>query len=266
MRGHFKKVAILAMTLLLCLLTLLGCDKVVVPQGTNPQTPLETVTPEIIPEGGGSIVDGAEDWLPDIIVKDDGTADDIFGNDFNDSVKYTYDATNVSFKTVAGAFTTANGNGVFSDFTTTASNSMAVCTNTTAPFLYGTISCDVITKTDTDTGIVFGLSDNGSSKYWEGNGINYYFFFLGRDGTAYLGKTANGVWYVVKIVDYSFNASDVFNLKVVFKGSAIYCFVNKDLFFDCREQAPLKGTGFGVRSGAVGVKFTNLTVTSDYVY
>ncbi len=224
----------------------------------------EVLHPEVVVPKAPADID--DNWMPQVLVKDnDPTETDKLNSDFDDSTKYTYNSSTVAFKTVAGALTTQAGTGEFPTFTTTAGNSMAVCNTAQAPFPYGTISCDVKTVTDTDSGIVFGLSSSAPS-YWEGAGIGYYFFFLGRDGTAYLGKTDNGMWYVVNIVDYSFNSVDTYNLKVVFKGTTIYCYVNNDLMFAVRDTAALKGTGFGVRSGAAGVVFSNLTVTNDYNY
>ena len=263
MKGTFLKV-VTALTVFILSFSAFGCSAgaVIQPNKTGDGVTPEAITPEEIIIDSGSGDESTGEWIPDIVVKEDDT--NIFDDDFDDSVKYTYNASTVTFKTVAGSLTTAQGSGIFTDFTTTAQGSMAVCT--TQAFPYGTISVDVKTLTNTDSGIVFGLSDSGANTYWEGNGVSYYFFFLGQDGTVYLGKTDNGRWYVVKIVDFTFNANTVYNLKVVYKGSAIYGFVDGDLKFAVRDSEPLSGTGFGVRSGASGVQFTNLTVTNDYVY
>ena len=266
MKGNTAKVITLFVSLLLTASVLFGCGTVgvVITPNVNGEgeTPVVIVPEQTNPGSSDEVVED-EDFVPDIVVKDEGSSD-IFGDNFDDSIKYTYNSSTVIFRSVAGGFNTATGNGEFVDFTSTAAGSMSVSTSVSFP--YGTISCDVKTVADTDSGIIFGLSDGGRNSYWEGGGISYYFFFLGRDGTAYLGKTDNGTWYVVKTIDYTFNYTDYYNLKVVYKGSAIYCFVNDDLVFACRESSPLTGTGFGVRAGASGVSFKNLTVTSDYVY
>lgn len=266
MKGNMVKVITMILATILCVSLLFGCNTtvgtVIEPTANGQQEEATAVTPEKVED---EIIEEPDDseWIADIIVKEDG-GEDIFGDDFDDSIKYTYDSTTVAFSTVSGGFTTESGSGLFADHTSTTTGSMAVCTSVAFP--YGTISVDVKTQTNTDTGIVFGLSCSNKTSFWEGYGVSYYFFFLGQDGTAYLGKTDNGHWTVVKIVDYTFNATDYFNLKVVYKGSAIYCFVNGALMFAVRDSAALTGTGFGIRTGASGVAFKNLTVTNDYVY
>lgn len=223
-------------------------------QGGTAITP-EVNTPTTGGEGGS--------WVPGIF-------DDTLGSgtieDIDDSQKYVYDSSTVSFATVAGSLSFSQGQGEFTDFVTQGGNSMAVCDNENAPFPYGTITCNVKTKTNTDSGIVFGLSSNGIPTYWEGYGISYYFFFLGQDGTAYLGKTDNGGWTVCAIVDYTFNDTDTYELKVVYKGSKICGYVNGELMVSYRDGDPLTGTGFGVRSGGAGVSFSDLAVTNEYLY
>lgn len=199
-------------------------------------------------------------WVPSIIDRDESS--NVF-DEIDDSVKYTYNASTVKFTTVNGSFSTSSGSGTYSDFKTTNTYSLAVCTSVKFP--YGTLSCDMKNVSDADSGIVFGLSGSGSS-FWEGSGVSYYFFFLNKSGVAYLGKTDNGNWSVCKYVSYSYNTTSYYNLKVVFQGSKICCYVNGELLFAYRDSNVLKGTGFGIRSSQSGVEFKNISVTNNYNY
>lgn len=207
--------------------------------------------------------EGTEPWIPDIIDRDE--PNDEFLDDFDDSQTYVYSRETVTLEKVNGGILNGEDEGGLGNYVTTGANSMAVSTTESAPFPYGTITCSVKTKTNTDSGIVFGLNSNVSS-FWEGSGISYYFFFLGRDGTAYLGKTDNGIWAECHVVTYAFNANDFYRLKVVYIGNKICCYVNDELMFGIRDNNSLKGTRYGVRSGASGVEFKDLTITNEYRY
>lgn len=226
---------------------------------TPADLPDGALTPEEIRPNPPKPPEPSEPWIPDILDRDDGF---VFPDETDDSVKYAYD--DLSFGNVSGSFSVSSEQSVKA-YLAASDNSMAVCDSEEAPFRYGTISCALKPKTNTDSGLVFGLSGNQSS-YWEGPGIRYYFFFLSRDGTAYLGKTADGVWSMLQTVPYVFNDTDTYTLKIVYKNGKICGYVNQELLIACRDNTPLTGTGFGMRSGAAGVKFSELNVTSEYLY
>ncbi len=205
--------------------------------------------------------------VPDFEINDSPTSDDDFifeiididdrdEKPFDDSVKYDY---SIDLKTVSGTFdymTTTD------EYVSGQTDSMAVIDS--APFPYGTISCTVKTSTETDSGLVFGLSGNGYDYFWE-QGVSYYFFFLSREGKAYLGKV-NGGWNIVKIVDYSFTADRAYRMKVVYRNARIWCFINDELMFAVKDHMPLNGTGCGIRTGMPGVTFGDIQVTNNYVF
>lgn len=86
-------------------------------------------------------------------------------------------------------------NGSFKDnLVSVEGNSLAL--NKAQEFTSGTIQLTVnLAGIKSDSGIVFGLEDNGSSEFWE-KGVSYYFYFVSIDGLAYLGKVANGAWQI----------------------------------------------------------------------
>lgn len=175
---------------------------------------------------------------------------------FDDSVKYSY--TN-AFRTVSGNISVSEG-----VYTAQYANSMAV-DNTTA-FPYGTISCTVRSNNTNDSGIVFGLTENGASSYWE-SGVSYYFFFLGQGGNAYLGKVDGG-WSALKVVSLggAIDSTRDYSVKVVLKSNKICCYVDGVLMFGYKDENFLTGTCYGIRAGAAGVTFSNVTVTNEYDY
>ena len=225
------------------------------------EAPEGTVVPSVKDTASQPVDQGS--WVPEIIDKD---KDNTLGDEaIDDSTKYTYTKDLCLLFAASGGMISSEGTGALYDYATTTANTLMVSTENSSPFPYGTFSCDVKTANDTDSGIVFGLSASSVS-FWEGNGTSYYFYFLGRDGTAYLGKTDNGSWYVLKIINYSFNFEDYYNLKVVYRGSKILCYVNNDLVLSYRDTTPLKGARWGLRSGATNVSFKNVALTSDYLY
>lgn len=126
-------------------------------------------------------------------------------------------------------------------------------------FTSGTFSAHVKAKTASDNGIIFGLTNNGLSSYWE-VGVSYYFFFVSRDGTAYLGKVSNG-WselHNVPISDYSIN--NTYKLTVEWDGTTINCYVDDELYFTYTDSNPLTGNRYGIRAGTPEVEFTNITI------
>ncbi len=202
-------------------------------------------------------------WTPAII---DDDPDKSIGDDvIDDSARYVYDNATVSFTAANGGYSTS-GSGALYNLTATRNDSLIVSTTESSPFGYGTFSATFKPVADADIGIVFGL-DSTSNYFWEGRGINYYFFFLGRDGkNAFLGETKNGEWYTCTYKAFTFNTIEEFNLKVVLRGTKICCYVNDELVFGYRDANVLKGTRWGVRSGAANVTFSNIFVTNDYLY
>lgn len=173
--------------------------------------------------------------------------------ELDDSVKYDYD---VSFTTRGGRWTEDEG-----VFTSASANSLAV--NTSTPFRYGTYSCFIKPNSSTDNGLVFCFSGNGS---WE-SGNSYYFFFLDRNGGAYLGKVSNGVWSEVsRVVIGQISSSRFYELKVVLLGNKILCYVDDEMIFGVKDNSLLPGSGYGIRAGGTGVVIRDIAITSDYVY
>lgn len=177
-------------------------------------------------------------------------------SNFDDSTKYDY-----TDYELAGRMFNKDGNV----YTSTGSNALFV--NTTTPFPYGTISADVKSTNSVDTGFILGYS-NTTSDLWEGQGISYYFVFLGQGGVAYIGKTDNGNWEALatKNLGYTIDSNKTYNLKVVYKSNVILLFVNGELEVSYRDVKPLTGVYAGIRTGTSGCSFTNLTLTNEYVY
>ena len=102
----------------------------------------------------------------------------------------------------------------------------------------------------------------------EGEGIEYYFLFLGQGGSAYLGKTQNGKWSTLKVVQLSsaVDENKDYNLKAVYASNKILFYIDGELIFGYKDSAALKGTKFGFRTGASGVTFKDFTATSEYLY
>lgn len=184
---------------------------------------------------------------------------------FDDSTKYTYDlASNLENK--SGEVQVLPGT-TENTYTVSTFKPSSLAVDTTTPFTYGTIETTVAQTKANDSGIIFKCEDNGLNAFWEGN-VAYYFYFLSQDGTAYLGKTDYGMWYELavssKITGYK--VGDPVKLKVVLKGSKILCFANDQLMFGYKDNNPILGTSYGFRAGLSDVYFTDVSVSSEYIY
>lgn len=245
-----KRITTLFSLILCCVLffSLGGCGTI------TPETAFQPEADKVSPtEASESIEDSeyGEDFVPDIIDNDKDKSTD---NDFDDSVKYDYG--DVSFD--ASSFTQSDG--VF----TSVGGGIALANK---PFPYGTLSMTIRSKNTVDTGFVFGYTRKGAAT-WEGEGIEYYFLFLGQGGTAYLGKTQDGVWSALKTVQLSsaVDENKDYDLKLIYANGKILFYINGELIFGYRDENALKGTGFGFRTGVNGITVKNFSATSEYLY
>ena len=121
-----------------------------------------------------------------------------------------------------------------------------------------TITCDVTATSLSDNGLVFRLTDNGTSKYWEDPGVSYYHFFLSADNTAYLGAVnySGQVWKEIKVVPLNdYNYEEKHTLKVELNENNIKCYVDGELLISVTDSA-LSGGRYGVRSRGVNTQFS----------
>lgn len=181
---------------------------------------------------------------------------------YDDSIKYEYDfANNAIYDDEAAAIL-----GIGEDQTISTYKQNTILFDRTTPFSYGTIEVTINESIACDAGIIFCVEDNGLDTFWEGN-VAYYFYFVSKDGTAYLGKTDYGNWselLVTAIPGYSVG-TDV-KLKVILKGTKILCYANDELIGGYKDKNPIMGTSYGLRAGGSGVSYTNLSITSEYKY
>lgn len=245
-----------------------GCGETVDPQTLLPEqdgtgspaaviTPSEDVDAALPPsEGGNGEVDEptpSEPFVPDILDKDG----DVIEGNYDFSTVYDYTGATLTYMNGEMSFS----NGVY---TVEHTRSFWANTDSQTPFPYGTLSADVVGKGG-DVGIVFGLSQSGINT-WEGNGISYYFYFVSTSGLAYLGKTDNGSWSALKTVEIAnFDANTSYELKVIYKGNKMLCFVDGELSFTYADLDPLSGTGWGIRSDMVDSTIANVSVSSAFL-
>ncbi len=245
-----------------------GCTTAINPEVIG-EGEVEIVSPEEISNGGnqGGNQGGTdtpivpdEPFVPDINDTDDKVQ---IGGDYDFSTQYDY--TGATLTTVNGSFSVgSDSNGT--TYVATTGNALSVNMGSTGiPFPYGTMSADVVNNTS-DSGIVFGLSST-RSYFWEGTGISYYFYFVSFQGYIYLGKADNGGWSALcNSTIPNWSGSTSYNLKVVYKGTKILCFLNDEYVFSYSESTPLKGTGWGVRAGASGASIKNVKISSSFTY
>ncbi len=173
-------------------------------------------------------------------------------------------------KTYSNALTARTGSMTKSNNNYTSSGS-ALYVNENADFDQGTIQVSVKASSSADSGIVFGLTGNGKTSYWEDSGVSYYFLFIARGGTISLGKVNNtgkgSTWTSLDSYKISgFTSGQSYNLKLVLSGTEACCYVNDKLYLIFSERYFLQGKGFGLRAGGADITFNNFTVSGDCLY
>lgn len=118
------------------------------------------------------------------------------------------------------------------------------------------VSITMSKHTAGDNGIVFALTDNDHSSYWETNGEQYYSFFItASNGNSRL-ATINPNWKQVIEVDTDKAPDDTYKMEAILDraNNKIHCFVNGSKVFTIDGEI-FAGTAFGVRAGEVGVEY-----------
>lgn len=114
---------------------------------------------------------------------------------------------------------------------------------------------------DSDNGVVFALTGT-DGLYWEGRGIQYYFFFISQSGNAYLGKANNGGWIACAekaIANYS--NLGTYRIKITKDEGSICCYVNDVMYIFYNDPIPFQGTKFGLRAGSTNVAYKDIKLT-----
>ena len=130
-------------------------------------------------------------------------------------------------------------------------------------FIYGSLEATMKIGGAADNGLIFSLTANDTHAYWEAD-VSYYFFFVSKDGFAFLGKVDNGTWANCQLVDipgYTTNKS--YTLKIEKDATTIYGYVDGNCLITYADSFPLTGTGYGLRAGGSGVSFSNIKCQSS---
>ena len=116
-----------------------------------------------------------------------------------------------------------------------------------------------------DSGIIFGVTykENELDRYWEADGVSYYYFFVNVNNCAYLAKSDNGQWKQLGRVEgiNGYNADGEYPLSVSFENGLISCFVGNECLIKYQDSNPLTGTGVGYRAQKAGTYYSALTVS-----
>ena len=168
-------------------------------------------------------------------------------------------------------YTTANGkvtpleNGIKSSSV----DALAIYNNST--FTHGMISMEMKLGTAIgDNGIIFGLKNTtGKNIFWEGEGVTYYFFFVSKAGSAYLGKTTNGQWTVcgeTPIEGFTLNKAYTLTVSRDKSNSSydiINCYVDDVLYVSYKDTKAIDGTGYGIRAGSSGIEYGTFKISDE---
>ena len=128
----------------------------------------------------------------------------------------------------------------------------------------GTLSIDMYLSTSAsfrDNGITLQVNSD-SRAFWERQGTSYYFLFMSKDGNLILGETYNGYWHAHNVCENPHIHLDNWNtFKVVMANSYFAIYLNDVFVF--AHYLHLQDLSFGIRAGAAGVKYRNISTTSS---
>lgn len=159
------------------------------------------------------------------------------------------------YHSVCGSFNYTNGEKTLLKATSIAPGAMLIKDN--CSIYNGTLTMNLTANEKADNGIVFRVSNNGKTSYWE-EGVSYYFFFISRDGNAYLGKVHNGWTNLKDTWVANYDVSKNYQLKVVLNGDSIKCYVDDQLYIDVVDS-DIKGNECGIRAGNTKAIFSLLS-------
>ncbi len=139
----------------------------------------------------------------------------------------------------------------------------AIAEKTDGEFIYGTLEATMKIGGAADNGLIFSLTPNDTHAYWEAD-VSYYFFFVSKDGLAFLGKVDNGTWTNCQHVDIpGYTTNKTYTLKIEKDATTIYGYVDGNCLITYADSFPLSGTGYGLRAGGNGVSFSNVKCQSS---
>lgn len=169
-------------------------------------------------------------------------------------------------KQYTGTLSVRNGDWATIDGARNSSRPNSLLSNETDGFDRGTIEVTVTSPTASDSGIILCLTGNASGRYWESD-VSYYCFLISLDGSAYLGKVDYGNWTALKVLPIQgYKVGQSYRLKTVLDGTDIYCYVNGKLYIAFSERNFLTGTGYGIRTSATDVMFSDFSVTGKCLH
>ncbi len=168
-------------------------------------------------------------------------------------------------KDVIDGYTVAHGSASLDGTTVTVKESNTILVNNTISMQEGKVyATNYKAGTRQDSGLVVALKDDGYASFWEESNTNmeYYFFFINRDGILILSKvgstTAEGVWTTVadnnNIKD--FDPSKTYEMAVEIVGSTIKCYIDGMLVLIHDTQKDLTGRKVGLRAQSANTEFS----------
>lgn len=167
-------------------------------------------------------------------------------------------------------YSTNSGRFIFNEENILSANNNSICTNKNKTINKGTITTYVTQNSENDSGIIF-LCSHENTKFFEDETTSYYFFFISRIGTAYLGKTTNSLWTACSTKEIAgWSQNNTYKLTVSFDASKenydyISCFVDDTFMFSYKDYDRLEGEEFGVRAGNSNVTFTYPEISNEVI-
>ena len=115
-------------------------------------------------------------------------------------------------------------------------------------FSEGTLETTFVPGTNSPAGIVFRGSAPSEGNFYENEtGLSYYFIYV-EGGTVSFRKVENGVITKTTNKYWPYGTATAYTTRILMQGSDIYCYLNDRLVFHYRDENPLHGGKYGIKS------------------
>lgn len=161
--------------------------------------------------------------------------------------------------TIAG-YDVASGDFTKNDNNYIASSPFSILVNSSDTFVNdgGYLSVNLQATSPSDNGLIFGLSTNNQTYFWE-SGVSYYFYFISINGDLVLSKIVDGTYSeLTKISIASYQVESEYSLKVVWNGRTIEGYLNGDKLISYKDLNRLAGEGYGIRANGQGTIYSQI--------
>jgi lysophospholipase L1-like esterase len=154
----------------------------------------------------------------------------------------------------------ASGDFTKNDNSYVASSAYSILVNNSDTFINdgSFIAVNLQATSFSDNGLIFGLSTNNQTYFWE-SGVSYYFYFISINGDLVLSKIVDGTYSeLTKISISAYQLANQYSLKVVWNGKTIDGYLNDNKLISYKDLNRLTGESYGIRANGQGTIYSQI--------